>query len=194
MLVYNMANDVSLGNNEVNTMKKVLIIYASKTGTTQDVSTSLAADLAPFCDTYDCCQRAMRTAGGAQESVKAHGIQWADYEIVVLGTAMYMGRPMKELKKFCIDQETILLTKKLILFTCGIGTQEEDKTYLWRHLPKSITQQALFYSHLGGEIRKARMSPLARVAMSEYVKEHGDAPGINRMLVDEMIETIKKYL
>ena len=174
-------------------MKKALIIYASKTGTTQDAANSMAAALSPFCDTYDCCHQVLKTAKNTQETVNSRDLQLNDYEVVVLGTAMYMGKPMKEFKKFCNDHETELLKNKLILFTCGIGTKEEDKPYLWQHLPISITQHALLYSHLCGEIRKDRMSLLARVAMSGYVKEHGDATGINEVLIEEIIQTIRKF-
>ena len=86
------------------------------------------------------------------------------------------------------------MKKNIFLFTCGVGTFEEDRTYLWHHLPEAITRQALLYSHLGGEIRKGRMSLPARIAMNGYVKEHGAPPGINKELIEEMINKIKSYL
>jgi menaquinone-dependent protoporphyrinogen oxidase len=171
--------------------KKTLIIYASKTGTTQDAASSLATALAPFSDTYDCRQKVLKTTGGVQENMNAGKLKWADYGVVVLGTAMYVGKPMKELVDLCNGWQTELLNKKLLLFTCGVDTKGEDKDYLWRHLPNAITQNALLYRHLGGEIREDRMNFFSRMAMKEYVKRHGPAAGINQAVVEEISNTIK---
>lgn len=161
-------------------MKKALVVYASKTGTTRDAANLLSECLAPFCDTYDCRQR------GA--------LRLVDYEVVVLGTAMYMRKPMKELCDFCQSHRDELLKKSLMLFTCGIETLEEDKKYLWQNLPPAITQKTLQYFHIGGEIRKNRMGLLSHLIMRDYVKKKGVVPELDRKLIDEMCLTIKEIL
>lgn len=166
-------------------MEKVLIVYASKTGTTQDVATAMAEKTGTVL--YDCRTEILVEPDGNRSKQQP---RLADYGVVVIGTAMYMGAPMKEAKRFLKEHKAALVQKRPIMFTCGVGTEEEDSAYLRKHLPEGV--QPRLYRHMGGEIRPERMSGFARMAMKEYEKQHGVRPSIDWDAVDMLGRTIKE--
>lgn len=168
-------------------MDKVLIVFASKTGTAQDVAAALAKKL-PAANVYDCRNEALDGV-----DMKA-APKISDYGIVVLGTAMYIGAPMKEFKKYIAKNKDMLARKQVAYFTCGVGTQEEDKQYLLKSLPDPLKAKELVYRHMGGEVRAEKMGGFAKLAMKEYEKQHGQAPGIDWNAVDELAREIKELL
>jgi menaquinone-dependent protoporphyrinogen oxidase len=175
-------------------MNRILLVYASKTGTTQDTASELEKHLSMRCDLYNCRNELLVRERQTQINVRSDGLNWNTYGMVIIGTAMYMGRPMKEIKHFCKKYQDKLIKKRLALFSCGIGTETEDKEYLWKKLPEVITNNVLLYRHLGGEIREERMNAFARFAMKEYVKQNGPAKGINHVGVKEFCEEIEKLM
>ena len=166
-------------------MKKVLIVYASKTGTTKDVAAKLADRTGAAL--YDCCANML--VEGQDGQVKQQP-RLADYGVVLIGTAMYMGSPMKAAKRFIKAHSEEFAQKPPILFTCGVGTEEEDGEYLRKHLPEGM--QPRFYRHAGGEIRPEQMSSFGRMAMKEYEKQHGIIPSINWEAVDALSRAIEE--
>lgn len=175
-------------------MKRCLVVYASKTGTTRGSAASLAKALGSACDTYDCLAGTLANADGTAKKQSAAKLDLSRYSVVALGTAMYMGMPMKPLVRFCALQEASLLQKKLVLFTCGIGTEQEDKPYLWQRLPASITSAALYYCHLGGEIQKGKGIPLAGMILKEYAKTHASPPQVDSAAVNELLGVLSGLL
>ncbi len=168
-------------------MEKVLIVYASKTGTAQDVAHALAKKL-PSANVYDSCHK---TLDGSAEQTEP---TFSDYGIVVLGTAIYIGAPMKEFKKYVAKNKDLLAPKRLVFFTCGVGTREEDEQYLLKSLPEVLKANGLLVRHMGGEVRPEKMSGFAKLAMKEYEKQHGSAPGINWSAVDGLADEIKAMM
>jgi menaquinone-dependent protoporphyrinogen oxidase len=175
-------------------VKRLLIVYASKTGTTKDVANSLSKAFPSFCDTYDCRAGIIGHDDCMQKSIESEDIMIQNYEVIILGTAMYMGKPIKEFIHFCNYHQNVLNKKKLILFTCGVATQEEDKKYFWQHMPDSITQEAKLYLHLGGEIREDQMGFFSRMAMKQYIKHHGSVSGVNQDELEKIKVVAKKLL
>lgn len=172
-------------------MNKVLIVYASKTGVTQDAARAIAAQLSIETALFDCRGNFLDGPDGTAEK----GIPpLSEYGGVVLGTAMYVGAPLKEFKRFCAVYENELLSLPLVLFTCGVETAETDERYLQKSLPSSLTRHALIYRHLGGEVRPERLSAFERMAMKQFEKQHGKAHGIDEAAVRELCRAVSKYL
>lgn len=175
-------------------MNKILFVYASKTGTTEDAATEVAKLTAIPCDIYNCSNELLKKDNKSQEKIRPEKLIWDSYEMIVIGTAMYMRSPMKEIKLFCKNYRDKLKQKKLILFTCGIESEEADKEYLWKQLPQEVSQAALYYCHLGGEIREDRMNALSRLAMREYVKKNGPVIGLNQKKIIELSSEIIRLM
>ena len=159
-------------------MKRTLILFASKAGTTRRAAERLSRALASACDCYDLRKRTLQTANGAVTRVNAANLDFAQYDVLALGSAMYMGKPLKAFTQFAGAQTAELLKPPLLLFTCGIGTQQDDQPYLWANLPESVTAHALGYYHLGGELSE-KGGWLNRMVLKEYISKNGKSPALD---------------
>ena len=159
-------------------MKRTFILYASKSGTTRRVAERLSRALASTCDCYDLSKHTLQTASGAVTRVRAANLDFAQYDVLALGSAMYMGKPLRAFTQFAGAQTAELLKLPLLLFTCGIGTQQDDQPYLWACLPESVTAHALGYYHLGGELSE-KGGWFNRMVLNEYVKKFGKSPALD---------------
>ena len=163
-------------------MEKVLIAFATKTGTAMDAAKLLGEAMTLPWATYDC-----RTG----EIAPGQPLDLGDWDAVVLGTAMYMGKPLGAMRRFCTRYESELMQKPLFFYTCGVGTAQEDKAYLLSQLPPSMAKGDYPVFHLGGEIREDHMNFFSRMAMREYVKQHGPATGILRQEIERMARGVE---
>lgn len=170
---------------------KALIVYASKTGATEDVTRTMAKRIGINCALYDC-RRKVFIPVRPWMNESAADLDLQAYDLVVLGTPMYMGKPMKEIARFCAEQEKVLSTKKLAFFTLGIGTAQADKDSLWKSLPTRLLATEPAHYHMGGEIREKRLNPLERLAMREYLKTA--TPSIDREAIVVASEAFTQYL
>lgn len=175
-------------------MNRILLVYASKTGTTQEVASEIAKQLSIPCDIYNCREELLDEENQIWVRAKSEELNWNTYEMIIIGTAMYMRSPMKEISLFCKKNLDKLIQRKLVLFSCGIETETEDKNFLWEKLPQEVTGKVLLYRHLGGEIREDRMNAFSRFAMREYVKKNGPAAGINHAGIKKLSEEISKMM
>ncbi len=162
-------------------MGKVLIAYATKTGTTADAAALLAKRLTKPFSLYDLSKKP-----------RAAELDLRAYDIIVLGTGMYCGRPRRELAAFCRENEALLRGKKLFLFTCGIGSEQEEIGYLRKELPAGVMEHIVLYRHVGGEIRLDRLGALARFGLGQYLKHcevkpalSGEAIGVLGAAIDK---------
>lgn len=92
-------------------MNKILFVYASKTGTTQDTASEVEKYLSMRCDLYNCRNESLVREKQTQINVKPNGLNWDTYVMVIIGTAMYMRSPMKEIKHFCKKNQDKLIKK-----------------------------------------------------------------------------------
>lgn len=171
-------------------MKPVLIVYASKTGVTQDAAQAVAAQLGCAAAFFDCRARMLTVDGASRKCDPAPD----EYTAVILGTAMYMGSPLKEMKRFCAAHEAKLLCLPVAIFTCGLEAAETDEQYLRSHLSTALMQHAFIYRHLGGEVRLERMNAFERMAMKEFEKQHGKAAGIDMNAVRELCAAVNEHI
>ena len=77
-------------------MGRILIAYASKTGATADAAAALAKAIAAPCTLYDVGKQAY-TGEGAAQYTHENAPDVCRYDAVVLGTAMYIGKPRRAL-------------------------------------------------------------------------------------------------
>lgn len=171
-------------------MKKVLIVHASKTGTTKDAAAMIAKQIPWPCDIYDCCTASITQVNGETQSNCSPCI--AGYDTVVIGTAMYMSMPLRKMRQFCKKRKSELQNCKLIFFTCGIGSKEWDEKSLFKSLPTSLKSHASYYFHVGGEIRERGLNAFERAAMRGYVEQNGVGPGIDQATIMQLAEAIQE--
>ena len=165
----------------------MIIVYASKTGVTEDVAMEMAKKLGEDCALYDCRNQLLTHD---QHGVQPNFSDLTDYDLVILGTAMYMGRPIKEMTRFLAEHEAALSMVPLAFFTCGMGTAREDSGYLLKTLPASLREKNPAYFHMGGEIRENRLNPLERLAMRLAMKTVKNAPQVDHDAISTASETL----
>ena len=112
-----------------------LIIYASKTGTTEKCANQINRQLK---------NSKMVNILNQNEDINR-------YDLVVIGTPIRMGMIDKKIKKFLITNIETLKPKKVAYFIC-CGFNENLKSYYERNIPKDLLDKAIIYDTFGGEM------------------------------------------
>ncbi|HMA65963.1 MAG: flavodoxin domain-containing protein [Fibrobacterota bacterium] len=98
--------------------KKVLILFASRSGSTADTATIIANEL----------QLKQKDITIDVLPVKKPN-NIASYDLIILGSAIWMGKPLPEMLSFIKSYLPILKTKKIICFALCMNLRTEtDKT------------------------------------------------------------------
>lgn len=167
-----------------------LIVFASKYGATAQVAQRVAQGLAAPAACYDCGTKAVTFHNRAQSANLSTAP--AGYGTIIIGTPLYIGKPLPAVRKYCVQNERELLSHPLFFFTCGIDTAQEDERYLRASLPASLMQHAALIIHLGGDVVPERTHGFDRLAMKEYVKQHGPAPGLNGQALADLCAAVNR--
>ncbi|MCL1796520.1 MAG: flavodoxin domain-containing protein [Clostridia bacterium] len=118
---------------------KTLITYATKYGTTKKCAEKIAQNLPQGADLF------MIEKG---VTVTLHA-----YDLVVIGTPIYMGRPLKAVKSFCKRHMDELLARRVALYMCCIQDQEKSVNDQFAlAFPQALRKKALAMALLGGEV------------------------------------------
>ncbi|MFP4015313.1 MAG: flavodoxin domain-containing protein [Chitinispirillaceae bacterium] len=93
--------------------KKILVAYASTAGSTAEVAQSIA-------------QTISEEEGYTAEAVNVKKVRdISDYDGIVLGSAIRMGRPLSEMNSFVKRNQQILASKKVALFAVCLALMED---------------------------------------------------------------------
>lgn len=122
---------------------KTLIAYATKYGTTKEYAEALARTIADDVTVVDLRQQSAPDL--------------AAYDVVVVGTAIYYGRPLKEVKVFCDNNLNQLRTKRLGLFICCL-IPDKAEAALRDAFPADLSASAAALGTFGGKIVMKRLS------------------------------------
>lgn len=173
--------------------KKILLVYATKKGTTGDAAAEIADKLMESVDIYHCGNKQLKKDDG-DFIVLNQRLSLEAYDLIIIGTPMYMGGMLNEVKKFCNQYMIELQKLGFVLFTCGVGSQQEDSAYLKKQLPSRLINSVICYRHLGGEIRENKLNWFEKMAMKEYVKQHGPVRGIDHDEINRLCLDIKQNI
>jgi menaquinone-dependent protoporphyrinogen oxidase len=95
-------------------MTQVLIVHASKYGSVEEVARYVAAILRDEGATCD--------VAAAQDAVDLEG-----YDLIVLGTGLYMGRPHRDARRFLRDHHAALAHQFFAAFALGPLSNDPDE-------------------------------------------------------------------
>lgn len=133
-----------------------LIIYASKHGTADKCAQELSQKLR---GRVDLC------------NIKKGKLpELSQYERVIIGGSIYVGRIQKEISEFCANNIASLKQKKVGLFLCCMNKKEYD-TQIKNAFPKELIDMATSIGNFGGEFRIKEMNFLERAAIKMVSKE-----------------------
>jgi menaquinone-dependent protoporphyrinogen oxidase len=103
------------------TEPKVLIVYASKHGSTREIAEAIAGELRVSGCAVDCCE--------AHEAGRPDG-----YDAVVLGSATYIKRWRREARRFLHHHRDALAQRPLWLFSSGpVGEKDPGPGWIEPH-------------------------------------------------------------
>ena len=142
-------------------MTQVLITYASKYGSVEAVSRYLAALLRDEGATCDVV--------AARDAVDLEG-----YDLVVLGTGLYMGRPHRDARRFLRDHHAALAHQPFAVFALGPlrnDRAEKDKVrpQLERMLERYPDLEPTAIAIFGGVIDREKLSfPFNRMPAGDH--------------------------
>lgn len=124
---------------------KTLIIFASKNGATEKAAHQIANKM-----THDT----------KVINVKKMTPQLlAEYDNIVLGTSIYIGKIRREMDKFVNLNQANLQTKPLSIFLiCGM----KDQAVFESNFPDKLIEHAEFTGFLGHEYRLEKMNPIEK--------------------------------
>ena len=114
---------------------KTLIIYASKTGTTEKCAKEINKKLK---------DSKIVNILNQNEDIN-------HYDLIVIGTPIRMGMIDKKIRKFLIRNIELLKSKKHAFFIC-CGFNENWKNYYVQNIPKDLLDTAIIYDTFGGII------------------------------------------
>ena len=131
---------------DVNYMN-ILIVYTSKTGTTEK-----------------CAKKLSESLGNDVRLIKlkdAKGENLASYDVVILGGNIRAGKAPSKLKKY-IKKNPELTNKKLGIFLCFADVSEKLDEYLTNNFDEEFLKNCDVKGHFGGEFHFDRMNFMIR--------------------------------
>lgn len=161
---------------------KTLIVFSTKTGTTEECAQLLAQHL------------------GKKETdlvdLKVQKIPDLEpYDCIVLGSRVRYGKVGKQLRNFASLNKQTLLTKKLGIFLCMAIEEDLEKT-LKKSFGKKIRAHALVQESFGGTLNLSKMKradkKLAMVILSAFSSQKQEPPQVHTERVERFAEILLK--
>jgi menaquinone-dependent protoporphyrinogen oxidase len=151
-----------------------LIVYATQYGFTADCAASLKQQLNGEVTLVDLTKQAAPNP--------------ADYDAVIVGGSIYMGKVQSSVTDFCADYEGELLQKPLGLFLC-CGLPKQIQQSMAASFPSSLIPHAKATGCFGGELRTNRMKPMhkfiANMMQKAGAKDGAEPPKANPQAITD---------
>ena len=139
-----------------------LIVYATQYGFTADCAASLKQQLNGEATLVDLTKQAAPNP--------------ADFDAVIVGGSIYMGKVQAQVSAFCAAHESELLQKPLGLFLC-CGLPKQIQQSMAASFPASLIPHAKAAGCFGGELRTSRMKPVHKL-IANMMQKVGAKDGV----------------
>ncbi len=160
---------------------KILIVYATRYGTTEKCAGMLADIL----------------------KEKAHEVELADlkknkrikpenYDLVAVGGSFMIGQMNARVRKFVERNLNTLLNKKTALFMCG--SDEGWETEMQKGFPVELLEKAVARGYFGYELLLDKMNPIFRSMIQKVEKTTDSISKINHENIKKFAEEIAQAL
>ena len=156
---------------------KILIVYASKTGTTEKCVGILGQNLKDV------------------TIINLTAIQNEDinkYDLIIIGSPIRMGMIHKKVKEFINKNTEILKNKKVAYFIC-CGFAENYQQYFEQNISKELLEKAITYDTFGGEMILEKQKGFDKFIVKMVSKSiaQGREIKILNKNIDRFIEKVK---
>jgi menaquinone-dependent protoporphyrinogen oxidase len=157
-------------------MKK-LIVYGTRTGTTENCAMKIKADM----DFQDV--EVMNLKAGNRPDL-------SNYDTVIIGTPIYMGKINGKVKSFLLKNHDVLMQKNIHFFVCGLAHGAEGVELFRKQISEDLFNHAIQVRQLGSEIHPERLNPLYRVIINKIVESEKPVIGLLDTEIDEFSKGI----
>jgi menaquinone-dependent protoporphyrinogen oxidase len=144
---------------------KTLIVYSSKYGCAEKCAKLVSDKLT---DKADLCNL-----------TKTKIADISQYDRVIIGGSIYVGRIQKTVSEFCASNLNVLKNKKVGLFVCCMRDGSEAETQLNMAFPAELSNTAAAKDVLGGEIIFSRMNFMDKLIVKKVAKIDKDWANIS---------------
>lgn len=157
---------------------KTLIIYATKHGTTEKCASILSRKLTGEVDVHNL------------KSGSVPDLQ--QYDKVIIGGSIYIGRIQKEVSEFCLRNLEVLNGKTLGLFICGMQKGDALKTQLEAAFPHQLREKAVVKESLGGEFIFKNLNFIERFIVKNVSKVDKDTSDISEESIEKFVQLMNE--
>ena len=157
---------------------KTLIVYASKTGTTEKCVGILEQNLKNA--------TIINLATTQNEDINK-------YDLIIIGSPIRMGMIDKRVKD-CISKNSNLLKNKKVAYFICCGFNENWKQYYEQNFPKELLDKAITYDTLGGEMNLEKQKGFDKFIVklvSKNIDRNKEIKIINEN-INKFIERVKE--
>jgi len=156
---------------------RTLIIYASKTGTTEKCARNLQS----------------RIGNASVVNILEQKIDLSSFDLVIFGSPIRMGKINKKIKKFIDKNKVLLKTKKTAYFIC-CGFVDDYRKYFANNIPKELLESAIIYDNFGGELDSRNQKGIDKIIVKIMSKTEAGKKEIkiSNENIDEFINRINQ--
>lgn len=153
-----------------------LIIYGSKHGCTETCANMLADRLNGEVDRVNVSHQT--------------DVDLSKYDTVVVGSPVYVGQILKEVKSFTDTHLNELKEKRLGLFICGMQEEHTLREELDTNYPEELRDAALVRACFGGEYHFDTMNLVEKMIIRKVAKVRTDVSEIREETINAFAETM----
>lgn len=157
---------------------RTLIVYASKTGTTERCAGILGQNLKDV--------TIINLIATQNEDINK-------YDLIIIGSPIRMGMIDKRVKDFISKNSKLLKNKKVAYFIC-CGFSENWKQYYEQNFPKELLDNAITYESFGGEMNSEKQKGFDKFIVkmvSKNIDKNKEIKIIDEN-INKFIEKVKK--
>ncbi|MCJ7689562.1 MAG: flavodoxin domain-containing protein [Clostridiaceae bacterium] len=155
---------------------KTLIIYASKHGCTEKCSNILK----------DKLNGEVKIVNIKKDSIT----EITEFDNIIVGGSIYMGRIQKEINNFCLKNSSTLINKTLGFFTCGMSDNEIAEKQISTSFPEELLTNAVAKESFGGEFIFKKMNFFERFIVKKISKSDKDISKISKENINKFAQLI----
>jgi len=156
---------------------KILILYGTKHGCTEKCAKILSEKLTEKVDLYNLKER--------------KDIDISQYDKVIIGGSIYIGKIRKEVSDFCLQNLNVLKEKSVGLFICCMGEGEAVEKQLNEAFPKELIENAVAKESFGGEFIFKKMNFFERLIVKKVSKIDKDVSNICDERIDDFVKAME---
>jgi len=153
-----------------------LIVYGTKYGCTEKCASILSKKLKGTVDLHNLKD--------------GNPINISQYDNVIIGGSIYIGKIQKEVSAFCINNLDKLKEKRVGLFICGMQSGDVLETELNSSYPKELLKSAIAKEYFGGEFIMKKMNFIEKVIIKKVSKIDKDTSNILETNINKFAQLI----